>query len=345
MKRRILAIILLIIAIIIGIMTPVLAFTPVGASLANGLGASVPTATPTLIPYTPTPPPKPTPVLTVVGKPPKVSAKAAYLLDADTDNTLADINGETPLPMASTTKIMTAYVAMQVADLHMTITVHQDAINEWVNNGGSSAYLRVGDQISLKDLLYALLLPSGDDAAIAIADGVAGSPANFVRIMNAVAYRLHLYQTHYINPDGLTYYSDQAHTIPLPENETSAYDLARLANEAMQLPLFAQIVETVKYTLPASATHYAYTWLNTNDLLSATALDGIPADVYPGATGIKTGFTLEAGYCLVFSATHNGHHLIGVVLFSTNTLYHQRFRDAKTLLNWGFGLPMRVPGT
>ena len=345
MKRRILAIILLIIGLTIAIMTPVLAFTPVGASLANGLGANNPTATPTPVPYTPTPPPKPTPVLTVVGKPPKVSAKAAYLLDADTGNTLADINGETPLPMASTTKIMTAYIALQTTDLNTLITIHQDAINEWMNNGGSTAFLRVGDQISLKDLLYALLLPSGDDAAIAIADGVAGSPANFVRIMNAVAYRLHLYQTHYINPDGLTYYSDQAHTIPLPENQTSAYDLVRLAHDAMQLPLFAQIVGTVTYALPATSTHHAYTWLNTNDLLSATALDGIPADVYPGTTGIKTGFTLEAGYCLVFSATRNTHHLIGVVLFSTNTKYHQRFVDAKALLDWGFGLPVRVAGT
>jgi D-alanyl-D-alanine carboxypeptidase (penicillin-binding protein 5/6) len=343
MKRRVLAIILLIIGLIIAIMTPVLAFTPVGASL--GAINRAPTATPTLIPYTPTPPPKPTPVLTVVGKPPKVSAKAAYLLDGDTGNTLADINGETPLPMASTTKIMTAYIAIQTGDLNMPITVHQDAIDEAINNDGSRAYLRVGDQISLKDLLYALLLPSGDDAAIVIADGIAGSPANFVRIMNAVAYRLHLYQTHYINPDGLTYYSDQAHTIPLPENHTSAYDLVRLAHDAMQLPLFAQIVRTVKYMLPATSAHGAYTWLSTNDLLSATALDGLPTDIYPGATGIKTGFTLEAGYCLVFSATRNGHHLIGVLLFSTNTLYHQRFRDAKTLLDWGFGLPMRVPGT
>ncbi len=345
MKRRILAIILLIIGLTIAIMTPVLAFTPVGASLANGLGAISPTATPTPIPFTPTPPPKPTPVLTVIGKPPTVSAKAAYLLDADTGNTLDDVHGETPLPMASTTKIMTAYIAIQDADLNTTFTVHQDAVNEWVNNGGSNAQLHVGDQISLKDLLYALLLPSGDDAAIVIADGIAGSPANFVRIMNAVAYRLHLYQTHYINPDGLTYYSDPRHTIPLPENQTSAYDLVRLAHNAMQLPLFAQIVGTVKYTLPATTAHRAYTWLSTNDLLSATALDGTSADVYAGATGIKTGFTLEAGYCLVFSATRNNHHLIGVVLFSTNTLYHQRFLDAKALLNWGFGLPMRVPGT
>lgn len=345
MGRRILAIILLIIGITIGVMTPVLAFTPVGSTLASTIGGGAPTVTPTptLIPYTPTPPPKPTPVLTVTGTPPKVSAKAAYLLDADTGNTLADIHGETPLPMASTTKIMTAVIAIQAGNLNAMFTVHQDAVNEWMNNGGSTAFLRVGDQISLKDLLYALLLPSGDDAAIVIADGMSGSPANFTNAMNLLAYRLRLFQTQYVNPDGLTYYQDAAHTIPLPENHTSAYDLTRLANYAMQLPLFAQIVKTVTYKLPATATHHAYTWTNTNDLLSASAQDGLPADVYSGATGIKTGFTLEAGYCLVFSATRNGHHLIGVVLFSTNTLFHQRFRDASALLNWGFGLPMKIP--
>ncbi len=345
MNRRILAIILLIIGLTIIIMIPVLAFTPVGATLASGLGANAPTPTPSPIPFTPTPPPKPTPVLTVVGTPPKVSAKAAYLLDADTGNMLADINGESPRPMASTTKIMTAYIAIQTTDLNTVFTVGQDAVNEWKNNDGSNAQLNVGDQLTLKDLLYALLLPSGDDAAIVIADGIAGSPANFVKIMNGVAYRLHLYQTHYVNPDGLTYYSDQAHTIPLPENETSAYDLVRLAYDAMQLPIFAQIVKTPEYTLPATSSHRAYRWLTTNDLLSATALDGTPTDVYSGATGIKTGFTLEAGYCLVFSATRNGHHLIGVVLFSTNTQANQRFIDAKALLNWGFGLPMRIEGT
>ncbi len=156
--------------------------------------------------------------------------------------------------------------------------------------------------------------------------------------MNILAYRLHLYQTHYINPDGLTYYS--APTTPIPGHYTPAYDLIRLAQYAMKLPLFAQIVKTGYYNLPATTSHHAYKWVNTNDLLGTHPTE---FPTLPGTTGIKTGFTAEAGYCLVFSATHNGHNLIGVILFDTNTNTVQRFRDAKTLLNWGFGLPVRPP--
>jgi D-alanyl-D-alanine carboxypeptidase (penicillin-binding protein 5/6) len=340
MGRRILAVILLVLAISIAIMTPVLAFTPLGNNLLNRFAAATPTDTPSPTPLpspTPTPPPKP--VLTVIGAPPTVNAKAAYLLDADTGNTLDDFHGEVPLPMASTTKIMTAIIAIQAADPNMVITVHRDAINEVNNNGGSSAQLVVNDKLTLKDLLYGLLLPSGDDAAIAIADGVSGSTSNFVNVMNILAYRLHLFQTHYINPDGLTYYS--APNTPIPGHYTSAYDLVRLAAYAMKLPFFAQIVKTERYTVPASASHRAYRWVNTDDLLGTNPGE-FPA--YAGATGIKTGHTIEAGYCLIFSATRSGHDLIGVVLFSSNTDPVQRFRDAKLLLNWGFALPLRTPG-
>jgi D-alanyl-D-alanine carboxypeptidase (penicillin-binding protein 5/6) len=334
MGRRILAIILLVLSISIAIMTPVLALTPMGNSLLSTLAAATPTATPLPSPA-PTPP---KPVLTVVGQAPAVNAKEAYLLDGDTGNTLDDFHGEVPLPMASTTKIMTAIIAIQTTDPDMVITIHQDAIDEVLNNGGSSAQLVVNDKLTLKELLYGLMLPSGDDAAIAIADAVSGSTDNFVNAMNILAYRLHLYQTHYINPDGLTYYS--APGTPLPGHYTTAYDLVRLAQYAMKLPLFAQIVKTGYYNLPATTSHRAYKWVNTNDLLGTHSTE-FPA--YPGATGIKTGYTVEAGYCLVFSATHNGHDLIGVVLFDTNTDTVRRFRDAKTLLNWGFGLPLRVP--
>ena len=343
--RRILAIILLIIGISLAILTPVLAFTPVGANLANSLTSATATPSPTLIPPlpSPTPTPPPRPILTVVGTPPTVHAKAAYLLDADTGHTLDDFNGEVPLPMASTTKIMTAVIAIQSGNLDRLITIHQDAPNEAINNGGSTAQLQVNDQISLRNLLYGLLLPSGDDAAIAIADGIAGSPSNFVTIMNITAYRLHLFQTHYYNPDGLTYYYDANHTQPIPGLYTTAYDLVRLAQYAMKLPLFASIVKTSHYYLSANGVHHAYTWVNTNELLSPPPDSAGAAYTYPGATGIKTGHTLEAGYCLVFSATRAGHDLIGLFLFSTNTDQYQRFRDAKTLLNWGFGLPLKVP--
>jgi serine-type D-Ala-D-Ala carboxypeptidase (penicillin-binding protein 5/6) len=223
---------------------------------------------------------------------------------------------------------MTAVIAMQTASLDMLVTVHQDAVNEVNNNGGSSANLKVGEQLTLRDLLYGLLLPSGDDAAIAIADALGGSAQNFVHVMNLYAYRLRLFSTHFINPDGLTYYD--ANNQPIPGHYSTAYDLARLAQYAMSLPLFAQIVGTLHYNLPASTTHGAHSWDNTNTLLKT----------YSGLTGIKTGFTLEAGGCLVFSATRNGHHLLGVVLHSVPE--DNRFRDAKLLLDWGFALPLKI---
>jgi D-alanyl-D-alanine carboxypeptidase (penicillin-binding protein 5/6) len=341
MSRRTLAIILIILALCIGILTPVLAYTPVGQHLFG----NTTTATPgdpegPLIAYTPEPKQRPKPELTVVGTPPVVNTKAAYLLDGNSGRTLDDYNGETPLPMASTTKIMTALLAIQYGNPNLLVTVHQDALNEVIDNGGSSALLVLGDQIPLKYLLYGLLLPSGDDAAIAIADAVSGSAVNFTKAMNVEAYRLHLFQMHFINPDGLTYYQSNGQIIGY--NYTSAYDLARLAAYAMQLPQFAQIVKTQSYVLPATATHHAYTWDNTNDLLGPTHDDPSGQYTYPGVTGIKTGFTLEAGYCLVFSAARNGQSLIGVVLYSTNTNYDQRFTNATTLLNWGFGLPLKV---
>ncbi len=337
MGRRILAILLVVLAISIGIMMPVLAFTPAGASLLRGLSAASakPTSYPTAVPSTPTP----TPILTVVGTPPALTASAAYLLDADSGHMLDDQHGEIPLPMASTTKIMTAIIAIQMGNLDKMITVHQDALDEVNNNAGSSAYLRLGERIRLGDLLYGLLLPSGDDAAIAIADGLAGNAATFVNVMNIYAYRLHLFQTHYTNPDGLTYYDAQHR--PLPENYTSAYDLARLAQYAMSIPLFASIVKTTEYKLPATSTHQAHVWDTTNAFLAHTYLTPT-TQTYAGATGIKTGYTLEAGGCLAFSATRHSHHLLGIVLGSVTE--SGRFSDAATLLNWGFGLPLKVPG-
>src|SRR5712671_1024058 len=196
MIRRTIAIALLFISISTIILVPIFTFTPIGKHLFDG---STSTPTPTLIPFTPTPTPKPTPILTVKGKPPAITASEAILLDADTGHILDDLHGEHPVPMASTTKIMTALIAIRAADLNELITIHQDALNEVNLNHGSTAQLTPGDQIPLQDLLYGLLLPSGDDAAIAIADAVGGSTGNFVNLMNLFAYRLHLYQTHYIN--------------------------------------------------------------------------------------------------------------------------------------------------
>ena len=331
MLRRTTAIILLALAICLLVSVPVVAFTPLGANLLGNAGQPTPQPTfaPTFLKFTPIATPKPTPVLTPKGKPQAISANEAMLIDNDTGNILYDLNGEHAQPMASTTKIMTAVIAIQTANLNMLVTVHSDAVNEVINNGGSTANLHVGEQLKLQDLLYGLLLPSGDDAAIAIADALGGSTQNFVREMNLYAYRLRLFSTHFINPDGLTYYDANNH--PLPGHYTTAYDLARLAQYAMSLPLFAKIVGTLHYSVPASATNNPHSWDTTNTLLAT----------YNGMTGIKTGFTLEAGGCLVFSATRNSHHLLGVVLHSIPEI--NRFSDAKALLDWGFALPVEIP--
>ena len=326
MIRRTIAIALLFISISTLILVPVFTFTPIGKRLFDG---STSTPTPTIKPFTPTPTPKPSPILTVKGTPPAITASEAILMDEDTGHILYESKGERPVPMASTTKIMTALIAIQAGDLNTLVTTHQDAVNEVILNDGSSAKLHAGDQLTLRDLLYGLMLPSGDDAAIAIADTVGGSSANFVNLMNLFAYRLHLFQTHFINPDGLTYYDANRQSIP--GHYTTPYDLVRLANYAMTIPLFAQIVRSQHYSLAATPSHHSYTWDNTNLLLTT----------YAGASGIKTGFTLEAGECLVFSATRSGHHLIGVVFHSIDAPH--RFNDARILLDWGFALPLLPP--
>src|SRR6266550_5150601 len=191
MKRIILVTMLLVLCIEALILIPLLLFTPVGAKVLTDLHLA-PTATPD-------------PILTVQGTPPPIQSAATYLLDADTNHVLVNINGQKRLPMASTTKIMTALLAIQKGKLDQIVTVQQDAVDEVKKNDGSSAQLVVGDQIRLGDLLYGLMLPSGDDAAIAVADTISGSLASFVRLMNNYVHQLHLTHTRYSNPDGLTY--------------------------------------------------------------------------------------------------------------------------------------------
>lgn len=311
MKRFLLLGILLLLAIELIVAAPVLAFTPLGSRLLKAIPAS-PTPTPTLS-------------LTAQGTPPAVQAQAAYLIDADTGHMLLDIHSTQRLPMASTTKIMTAILTIETANLDQIVTIKQDAVDEVNNHQGSSAGLVVGDQIRLRDLLYGLMLPSGDDAAIAIADAVGGTASHFVQMMNDYARQLGLAQTHYINPDGLTYLTSGGQ--PDPNEYTTAADLVRLTRHALANPIFAQLVQLQHYVLFPTQFHHAYDWQGINALLTT----------YPGATGVKTGFTPEAGYCLVFAATNGQHHLIGALLHEPDD--NQRFVDARALLDWGFALP------
>ncbi|HEU5226182.1 MAG TPA: serine hydrolase [Ktedonobacteraceae bacterium] len=325
MRYRITILISLILIIGIVIASSIFVLTPQGSGVLVAIGLETPTPSFAPMPLPPTPVPRP--ILTVQGAAPVVNATASYLVDMDTGHVLEDVHGEQLLPMASTTKIMTAIIAIQTGNLDQPVTIKQDAYDRVHNDGGSSAQLVVGDTLPLRELVYGMMLPSGDDAAVAIADALAGSPDNFVQRMNLFAYHLRLFQTHYSNPDGLTL-DDNLNNL---QHYTTAADLVRLARYAMSIPLFSQIVQTKTHVVEASGQHHKYSWTNTNTML----------DSYTGMMGIKTGFTFAAGYCLVFAATRDGYHIIGAVLHSSSET--QRVKDVTTLLDWGFALPRKLP--
>ncbi|HEU5368614.1 MAG TPA: D-alanyl-D-alanine carboxypeptidase, partial [Ktedonobacterales bacterium] len=161
---------------------------------------------------------------------------------------------------------------------------------------------------------------SGDDAAIAIADAVGKArKANFIDLMNQQALYLGLTHTHYVNANGLD----------APGHYTSASDLAHLTRFALRIPTFDSIIATYSYNIPATGQHKAYPLKNSNQLLW-------PTGGYPGADGVKTGTTGDAGACLVFAALRSDHHLVGVVLDAPTDA--ARYTDARALLNWGFSV-------
>jgi serine-type D-Ala-D-Ala carboxypeptidase (penicillin-binding protein 5/6) len=248
---------------------------------------------------------------------PAIATARAYLMDPASGEVFYANNALAEVPMASTTKIMTAVVALTFGKPDQKVTIGKDAVAEQ-NGENSVANLKQDDVLTLHDLLYALLLPSGDDAAVAVADGVAGSEANFVQLMNLEASLLGLEHTHYTNVHGL---DAEGHY-------TTVGDLARLTRVAMHFPLFAKIVKTAKYVAP-SALEGTYTWHTTNLLLT-------PNFAYRGVIGVKTGHTGKAGNCLVFAASRNGQTLIGVLLGEQDVSGNQRFIDAAALLDWGF---------
>ena len=279
----------------------------------------IPTATP-FVPHVP---------------PPVIQASAAYMLDPATGDVLYSLHGTDQRAMASTTKIMTAIVTiLMTTSLDQPVTVRSD-VNQ-LSVDASRMYCEPGQVYSLRDLLYGLLLPSGDDAAVALADGVAGSQAAFVARMNVVAGWLQLTQTHFVNPHGL-----DTDGLVADGNYTSAADLAKLTEFAMQFPTFRQIVATGKYSIPATTTHGRLDLINTNEFLIFNPADASQNFTATGASlgvdGVKTGFTGNAGYCLVLDARHNGHDVVLVLLGEADTLApQQRFTDGTALLTWIF---------
>ncbi len=261
------------------------------------------------------------PAIEVTSAPGGVKAKGAVLADAVTGQVLWGRAAGTERPMASVTKVMTALLVLESGHLGQEVQVPQAAFSYAWKYGGETAALHPGDVLTVGELLDALLVPSGADAAYTLANAYGPGMDAFVARMNATAARMGMTHTHFTSPDGLPY-----------PTETSTYstpsDLLRLGLAAMRYPVFRSIVGQRFYQLRKGPGHHAYWWDNTNDLIGS----------YQGAAGIKTGYTDDAGHCLLFEATRNGRTLIGAVLDSPATGPAAGSQDAARMLNWGFGL-------
>lgn len=313
-----------------------------GAAMAGGVVACAPTVAaqppPGLRPAATAPagtsvpaPPSPSrpaarpsvrPAIRVTGAPGGVKARGAVLADAATGQVLWDRDVNTQRPMASVTKVMTALLVLKGGDLGRKIRVPKAAVTYAWKYGGETAALRPRDVLTARELLEALLLPSGADAAYTLANAYGPGLDAFLARMNATAAQLGMTHTHFTSPDGLPY-----------PTETSTYstpaDLLTLGLAAMRYPAFRSIVDRSFYHLAKGRGHHGYWWDNTNELIGS----------YRGAAGIKDGYTDKAGHCLLFEASRNGRVLIGVVLHSPATGLAAGVQDAARMLNWGFRLP------
>ena len=240
---------------------------------------------------------------------PALKARAAIVIDADDGTVVYQLDAHGHHAPASLTKVITALVALDLLKLDQPVTVPL-SINQlpW---DSTRMGLRVGERVTVRELLYGLFLNSGNDAAITLSEA-AMPRATFMARMNAKAAALGMLDTHFVNPIGL---DDPAHY-------TSAADLARAATElTSRYPEVAAMAGVERLTLPATPTHHAFNLYNLNDLVRT----------YPGATGLKTGWTGQAGGCLIATATRGGRHLLAVVMGSPRV-----FQEAAALLDYGF---------
>lgn len=240
---------------------------------------------------------------------PVISAKSAVVIDADTGRILYEQDAHTRRGMASTTKIMTALIALENASLDRLVTVDARACGV----EGSSVYLFAGEKITMETLLYALMLQSANDAAEAIAYEIAGSIDGFAELMNQKADEMGLTATHFDNPHGL---DGETHY-------TTAYELALIAAYAMRNEAFAEIVGTVKKTIPLHNGEASRLLINHNRMLRE----------YDDIIGVKTGYTKKCGRTLVSAAERDGVRLICVTLDDGND-----WADHRSLLDYGFSL-------
>lgn len=240
---------------------------------------------------------------------PNISAQSAILIESTSGRILYSKNSDQKLPMASTTKIMTAICALEYfkGNPDEQAEISQTAANV----EGSSMYLQAGEQMSLKELLYGLMLSSGNDAAVAISERVCENQEAFVSLMNEKAKQIGLFNTNFKNPNGL----------PDEEHYSTASDMAKLCAYALKNPTFSEIVKTKNYKISGDKKAYPRILTNHNKLLS----------MYEGCVGVKTGFTKAAGRCLVSSAICDDMQLVCVTLNAPDD-----WNDHISLFNFGF---------
>ncbi len=258
---------------------------------------------------------------------PEITAPSAILIDSGSGDILYEKNAHTLMYPASTTKIMTAILAIESLDLSDTVVIDKES----PFTTGSRIYIQEGEIFTVEQLLYALLLQSANDVAVALAKHISGDVAEFAKRMNERAKELGAKNTHFVNSSGLP---DEAHV-------TTAYDLALIARYAMTLPEFKKIVKTVHYQIPPTNKQTETRYLrNSNRFLWGTGNANKISyrnqwiDIkYDLIDGIKTGYTVQAQQCLVASAEKNGHRLISVVLKADGK---NVYKDSRTLIDYGF---------
>ena len=253
-----------------------------------------------------------------------VVGKGAILIDARSGEILYEKNSHEPYYPASTTKILTAILAIENLDMDGLVPI--DAETPFTE--GSRIYLLEGEVITVRDVLYGLLLESANDSAVALAKMISGTVKDFSVLMNAKAQELGARDSHFVNPNGL--HED--------DHLSTAYDLAMIARYAMENPVFREYVSTYQYTIGATNLQEARYLYNTNRLLydniHKVYVNGeLRGCKYDGVTGIKTGYTSKAGGCLVAGARRGETELIAVTLGSTDM---DRFADCIALLDYGF---------
>jgi D-alanyl-D-alanine carboxypeptidase (penicillin-binding protein 5/6) len=264
-------------------------------------------------------------VAAAASAPAGVASRMAELANAATGADLWSRSSVTERPIGSITKVMTAYVVLTApgTSLNRVVTVPGGITGYDERYDASTAGLVPGEKLTVRQLLYALLLPSGADAAYTLATAYGPGRNAFITRMNATARLLGMKKTHFSDFSGLPDPTEDA-------TYSTAHDLVTLGRAAMRLPAFAAIVATREYRVAAGAGHRAHSWTNLDPLLGR----------YPGAAGIKTGYTRAAGQCLLFEAKRDGKTLIGVVLDSSpadSASLAAAASDATAMLDWGFG--------